>query len=113
MKRNHVLLALAAGSKILASTDAFATQSSTILSSPTFVGTQRLATQSRFSTSSPEDCGCSNLIQYSGDPSDHAQSLDAAYAIQSSPVYNARGEPIRIQLSATKPTIAVFLRSLG
>ena len=65
------------------------------------------------------DCGCSDSIVYSGEPSDRAKSLDARQAIRASTFYNVNGDLVTFdQLigtpeSNTKPVIAVFLRSLG
>lgn len=66
-----------------------------------------------------DDCGCQVVkTRYGGVPSELAQNINHRQAIQENPVYNARGESIKLDVLIGEPdgekvSIVVFLRSLG
>jgi len=66
-----------------------------------------------------EDCGCSDTVVFEGEPSDRARNLNAREAVRSHPLYDADGQKIVMDDligppdKKGKPSIVVFLRSLG
>lgn len=68
-------------------------------------------------SSAVKDCGCAD-VQYAGEPSDRAKSLDARQAIRKGAFYRVSGEPVDMDELLGEPqesgvSICVFLRSLG
>jgi hypothetical protein len=69
----------------------------------------------RFLSASTDDCGCT---QFSGKPSEKAQSLNARQAVRSSTFYTVNGQPTTMDDLIGPPengqtSVVVFLRSLG
>jgi hypothetical protein len=110
-KRRLLLFALAMfGSSTLATSSVF-----TIAFVSQNRGSNQPSIFSRGLTTEKSDCGCSS-VEFSGEPSSRAQTLNTRQALSGQFVYNAQGERVSMDSlvpTSGQPVITVFLRSLG